>query len=71
LLRRGLKQGAGAQELAYMEDGSGEPKMGGPGFNNNAPGFDNNGHGHGPALASGFNKGDNPHAPAIAPVTNY
>jgi hypothetical protein len=64
LLRRGLKQGAGAQELAYMEDGSGEPKMG-------APGFDNNGHGHGPALASGFNKGDNPHAPAIAPVTNY
>jgi APA family basic amino acid/polyamine antiporter len=67
----GLKQGAGAQELAYMEDGSGEPKMGGPGFNNNASGFDNNGHGHGPALASGFNKGDNPHAPAIAPVTNY
>ena len=28
MLRRGLHQGAGAQELAYMEDGAADPKLG-------------------------------------------
>ena len=39
MMRRGLKQGAGAQELAYMEDGGAESKFG------------TVGNGHDPAIA--------------------